>query len=512
MEKNDFVNISIEDMTEEGMGIGHVDNMAVFVKDTCPGDVAEIRIVKVKKTYAFGRLERLISPSEYRIDPKCPVAKQCGGCTLQHISYEKELELKKNRVSSCLQRIGGIENPDQYLEQVCGMEVPERYRNKMQFPVSRRDRGNVYGGENSSLSVFSCKSRTVLGFYAGRTHSLIPVKDCVIGHEVNKYISDGVIRWADNYQISIYDEERGQGLLRHVLTRVGFRTGQLMVCIVVTSKKVPYTDKLVAELSKQVEKYKSDHPDEEFRLRSVVMNINKEKTNKILGDKTILINGQDYITDYIGDIKFHISAQSFYQVNPKQTVRLYSKVLEYAELTGKETVWDMYCGIGTISLFLAKSAGKVYGVEVVPQAIEDARDNASLNDIENVEFFVGKAEDVVTNWYNVSGKSHIDVVVVDPPRKGCDEKLLETIVDMKPDKMIYVSCDPATLARDLKYLLSNGFNMEKYSVYDQFSRSMHVETVVLLDNKKARAKDYVEIGIDAEDYYRIKGSEKKEKE
>ncbi len=480
MEKNDIFNIRIEDMTDEGLGIGHVDGMAVFVKDTAPGDVAEIRIVKVKRSYAFGRLEKLIEASADRVEPSCPVARQCGGCTLQHISYEKELELKSDRVANCLKRIGGIDSPEQYLEGVYGMDEPERYRNKMQFPVSRRDRPEVYGSEKGSMSVFSCKSRTVLGFYAGRTHSLIPIKDCIIGHRVNKYIIDAVIRWADNYKISVYDEKTGEGLLRHVLTRVGFKTGQLMVCIVVSNKKVPYTDKLVAELSRQVDRYKAECSDESFRLRSVVMNINKERTNKILGNETILLNGQDYITDYIGDIKFHISAQSFYQVNPWQTSRLYGKVMEYAGLTGKETVWDMYCGIGTISLFLSKAARKVYGVEIVPQAVSDARDNAALNDIENVEFFVGKAEDVVTNWHEVSGKGHIDVVVVDPPRKGCDEKLLDTIIDMKPDRMIYVSCDPATLARDLKYLIARGMNLEKYSVYDQFSRSMHVETVCLL--------------------------------
>ena len=486
MEKNEIYEVTIEDMSEDGAGIGHIDGIAIFVKDTVVGDKAKVRIVKVKKNYMFGRLEELISPSEFRVEPECPVARQCGGCTLQHISYEEELELKKNRVLNCLSRIGGIEHPEAYLEGVFGMgENCFRYRNKMQFPIGRNKEG-----------------KTVTGFYAGRTHTLIETEDCILGHPVNRYITDAVSKWADKNIISVYDEKSCKGLLRHILTRVGRRTGELMVCLVINGKKSFVEEELIEALKASVDKYNADYKNginglsrymsseqDEITLASVVLNINQENTNKILGDRTVCIYGTDYITDYIGDIQFRISAQSFYQVNPLQTEKLYQKALEYADLNGSEKVWDMYCGIGTISLFLSKKANQVYGVEIVPQAIEDAKKNAKLNDIKNAEFFTGSAEDVVTEMYMGTSESDhkecidkykADVVVVDPPRKGCDDKLLQTIKMMEPRRMVYVSCDPATLARDLKTLLASGFTLEKFSVYDQFSRSMHVETVCLL--------------------------------
>ncbi len=480
MNKNEIYEINIEDISEEGLGIGHVNGMAVFVKDTVPGDVADIRIVKLKKSYAYGRLEEIITPSLDRVEPVCPVARRCGGCTLQHISYEAELGLKKNKVLNVLRRIGGIENPEDYLENVYGVcrtsssddvrqeFCPYRYRNKMQFPVGISD------------------GKPVMGFYAGRTHDIIPIDDCHIGHEINKFIIEAVSSWIERCDISVYDENTGKGQLRHVLTRVGFKTGELMVCLVVNGKKITHVEELLDYLKSAVEEYKEhlikcpdNSNDIDIKLTSVVYNINTKKTNKILGDETKVIYGSEYITDYIGDTRFEISAQSFYQVNPIQTEKLYGKALEYAGLTGDETVWDMYCGIGTISLFLAKKARKVYGVEIVPQAIEDARRNAEINELENVEFYVGKAEEVVPKWYEEMNDT-IDVVVVDPPRKGCDEKLLETIVQINPKKMVYVSCDPATLSRDIKYLSEHGWKLNMYSVYDQFSRSMHVETVALL--------------------------------
>ena len=490
MEKNELFEISIEDMSEEGLGIGHIDGMAVFVKDTVIGDTAQIRIVKVKKSYAFGRLERIIEASPFRIEPLCPIARQCGGCTLQHIDYKKELEIKKERVESCLSRIGGIEDVENYLDEVCGAKSPYHYRNKMQFPVGVRNDAASGSGRRDHFDMFSSRSNTVLGFYAGRTHSLIPLDDCKLGHGVNKSVISAFTRWADRYRISVYNEETGEGILRHVITRVAFRTGELMVCLVASTKKVPELDKLVSELTKEVEKYRAGGNN--ASLKSVMLNVNKEKTNRIMGDETILINGRDYIVDYIGNVRFQISAKSFYQVNPVQTEKIYNKVLEYASLTGDQIVWDMYSGIGTISLFLAQNARKVYGVEIERKAVSDAKLNAEINDIENVDFFVGKAEEVVPDWmetgigeYDSSSHSfrrRVDVVVVDPPRKGCDEKLLETITYMKPHKMIYVSCNPATLARDLKYLLENGFKLEMYSVFDQFSRTMHVETVCLLSS------------------------------
>ena len=343
MEKNDIFRFTIEDMSDEGMGIGHAMGMVVFVKDTVVGDEAEVRIVKVKKSYAYGRLEQLITPSPYRVEPFCPVAKQCGGCTLQHIDYKKELEIKRNKVKNCLSRIGDIPEPEEFLEGVYGCKSPNRYRNKMQFPVSTRDGGNVVGGSKDHFDAFSCRMNTVLGFYAGRTHSLIPIEDCKIGHRVNKVIIAAVSRWADRYHISVYNEETGEGILRHVLTRVAFRTGELMVCLVTSTRNVPELDKFVYEVSKEVDKFRAGGNN--IRLKSVVMNINRDRTNRILGDKTILIHGQDYITDYIGDVAFQISAESFYQINPVQTQALYEKALEYADLSGEEIVWDMYCGI-----------------------------------------------------------------------------------------------------------------------------------------------------------------------
>lgn len=471
MKKNDIFCVKIEDISEEGLGIGHIDGMAVFVKGTAVGDVADVRLVKLKKTYAFGRLERIVEPSPYRVTPDCPVADKCGGCTLQHMSYESELELKKTKVLSCLERIGGIEDPEQYLEGVFGMEDSYlRYRNKMQFPVG------VKKVEKDGAEAFE----TAVGFYAGRTHSIIPVDDCLTGHEVNKYVIDAVKSWIDSGSVSVYDERTGKGLVRHILTRVGKKTGELMVCLVINGREVPESERLVEGLKKAVESY--IHKVEEkkisvlLELKSVVLNINKESTNRIMGDRSVVLYGEDFIRDKIGDLTFRISPESFYQVNPVQTEKLYDKALEYAELTGAEDVWDMYCGIGTISLFLAKNAGKVRGVEIVPQAIEDAKKNAAENDITNAEFYVGKAEDVVNEW----DAGRPDVIVVDPPRKGCDEKLLETICGAAPERVVYVSCNPATLARDLKYLIERGFKIEKLSIYDQFCRSLHVETVVKL--------------------------------
>ncbi|MBO6165698.1 MAG: 23S rRNA (uracil(1939)-C(5))-methyltransferase RlmD [Eubacterium sp.] len=471
MQKNDIYEIEIEDMSDDGAGIGHVDGMAVFVKDTAPGDTAEIKIIKVKKSYAFGRLMQLIKPSEDRVEAPCEVARQCGGCTLQHVNYNAQLRLKRNKVENCLKRIGGIENASELCEEVLGMEDnPFRFRNKMQFPIGKDRDGNA-----------------VLGFYAQRTHSIIPIEDCMTGHGVNKYIIDVVKDYINKNKISVYDEEKGTGLLRHLITRIGFTTGELMVALVINGDDVPEKAQLVKGLEEAVQKYEeeacaADGEKKTLYLTSVMLNINKENTNRIIGFESKRIFGRDFIYDYIGDVRFRISVESFFQVNPYQTGRLYGKALEYAGLTGEETVWDMYCGIGTISLFLSKKAKKVYGVEIVPQAIEDARGNAELNQITNTDFFVGKAEDVVTDIYSSGGDgSHADVVVVDPPRKGCDGKLLDTLISMKPERIVYVSCDPATLARDIKILSEEGgYTLNKYSVCDMFSHSGHVETVALL--------------------------------
>ncbi|MBQ9936587.1 MAG: 23S rRNA (uracil(1939)-C(5))-methyltransferase RlmD [Lachnospiraceae bacterium] len=493
LKKNDIYEITIEDIGNDGEGIGHIPEpgadrgIAVFVKDAVIGDVASVKIIKVKKSYAYGRLMEVITPSPYRMEPVCPNARRCGGCSIMHMSYEKQLDYKWNKVKNCLERIGGVSNVADIMEPIYGMDKPYNFRNKMQFPVGLDRDGKVQ-----------------VGFYAGRTHSIIDLEQCHIGHPVNDYIvaelRPWLQKWQDKIGCFIYDEEAHKGLVRHILTRVGFVTGELMVCLIINGNGIgkfvgdmKAEEELKVAVERAVTRYNLDYATKDYfleiKLTSLSININRDKTNRILGDKCKTLFGQDYISDYIGDIKFNISPMSFYQVNPAQTKVLYDKAVEYAGLTGNEVVWDMYCGIGTISLSLAKKAGKVYGVEIVPQAIEDAKINARINDLENTEFFCGKAEEVVPAFYRGeigggqadagSGK-HPDVIVVDPPRKGCDSVLLDTIHAMAPKRLVYVSCDPATLARDVKILTEKGFKLEKVAVVDQFGHSGHVETVVLL--------------------------------
>ena len=472
--KNEDYQVLIEDMGNDGEGIGHVQGMTVFVKDAVVGDLAEVKIVKVKKNIAYGRLMKLITPSPYRVKPVCDKAKRCGGCTMQQVSYEQQLEYKWNKVKNCLQRIGKMENVEAIMEKPAyGMNNPFHYRNKAQFPVGRDKNGNV-----------------VIGFYAGRSHDIIDTESCAIGAPVNDQIVAIVRSFIEDNHISTYDEETGRGLVRHILIRVGFTTKEIMVCLVTNGNKLPHSEILIDELVKI------------DGMTSICLNVNMENTNRILGDKCITLWGQSYITDYIGDIKYQISPLSFYQVNPVQTNVLYNKALEYADLSGDETVWDMYCGIGTISLFLAQKAKKVYGVEIVPQAIDDARHNAEINGITNAEFFVGKAEEVVPDIYKKGGDgSHADVVVVDPPRKGCDQVLLDTLVHMAPERIVYVSCDPATLARDVKILQEKGYEAKKVAVVDQFCHSGHIETVVKLSLKKDIPKIEVTMEPDEESNY-----------
>ncbi len=454
LKKNDILTVIIQDLGSEGEGIAKVEGYPIFIKDAVPNDVVKIKIIKAKKTYGYGRVEEIIEPSKDRVEPKCPVARQCGGCSLQHYSYEKQLEYKQNKVKNCLERIGGLVGIEEKMEPILGMEEPWYYRNKAQFPVGKNKDGKI-----------------VTGFYAGRTHSIIDNTHCYIQAKINETILEMIKEFLQEYQIAPYEEESHQGLVRHILTRVGFVTGEIMVCLVLNGEVLPNADKLIERLIKI------------DGMKSISINSNKEKTNKILGNKVITLWGSDTITDYIGDVKYQISPLSFYQVNPIQTKVLYKKALEYAQLKGEETVWDLYCGIGTISLFLAQKAKQVYGVEIIPEAIEDARKNAKLNGMDNVEFFVGKAEDVLPEQYE-KNKVYADVIVVDPPRKGCDETLLNTMVTMQPKRIVYVSCDPATLARDLKILCANGYEVEKVQVVDQFGHTAHVETVCLLNCKK----------------------------
>lgn len=578
--KNDSVTVAIEDLGAEGEGIGKVDGFTLFVKDAVPGDVVEAKIVKSKKNYAYARAEKVITPSPFRVEPKCIYHRQCGGCQLQALSYEKQLEFKQRKIRNNLIRIGGFspEYIDERMEPVIGMEEPFYYRNKAQYPVGTDRDGNV-----------------ITGFYAGRTHSIIANTECHLGVSENKEILEVILKHMRRYNVSAYDETTGKGLVRHVLIRKGFTSGEIMVCLVINKtscdrpmeqpacsmgKRNINTDTLAFDpVSEQAEFI----PEQNILLEkliaikgmtSVSVSINTERTNVIMGKEIYTLWGSPVISDTIHvrdmqkegypftgkELTFHISPLSFYQVNPVQTEKLYSLALEYAGLTGEETVWDLYCGIGTISLFLAGSARKVYGVEVIPQAIEDARENAKRNGIRNAEFFVGKAEEILPGFYErgagsgdieigkAEGKEnkdikeeakdiektafmdiktedagirnigrtdidaesspgilkkercagminkpesdldmdmlHPDVIVVDPPRKGCDESCLFTMLKMKPKRIVYVSCDSATLARDLKVLCGGGYEIVKIRGVDQFGMTVHVETVVLMSRTK----------------------------
>lgn len=514
LEKNREYEMSIEDMGNEGEGIGHIAGVAVFVKDTVPGDVVRIKIIKVKKNYAFGRLMEVISPSGYRVEPICPHARKCGGCTVMHVSYEKQLAWKQDKVKNCLQRIGGIADVETKMEPIIGMECDKsfpaiRYRNKAQFPVKRDKEGKL-----------------AIGFYAGRTHSVVDTDVCYLQNEVNDEIIRRFRSFMQKYAVEPYDEESHTGLVRHILTRVGRRTGEVMVCLIINGDVLAgrteggIYGKDGRKVKEQRESGLDGNDDREtkgeqkngkgFKIKpekiirkgtfrnveqefieymldipgitSISINTNKEKTNRILGEHCRTIWGEDFITDYIGNVKYQISPLSFYQVNPEQTEKLYAKALEYANLHGDETVWDLYCGIGTISLFLAQKAKKVCGVEIVPEAIEDARRNAKINSIGNVEFFVGKAEEVLPEQYRKT-KEHADVIVVDPPRKGCDAVAIDTMIKMAPERIVYVSCDPATLARDVKVLVAAGYSVEKVCAVDQFGHCGHVESVCLLHRR-----------------------------
>ena len=480
--KNDLVTVEIEDITSEGEGIGKLSGYPLFIKDTVPGDTVVARITKTKKTYAYARLEKVVTPSPFRVEPSCAFHRQCGGCQLQTISYEKQLEYKEKKIRDNLVRIGGFD-PDwvqEHMEPIIGMEEPLRYRNKAQYPVGTNKEGQL-----------------ITGFYAGRTHSIIANTNCLLGAEENRVILEEILNFMEENRISAYDETTGKGLVRHILIRKGFTSGEVMVCLVIN-----YRGRQGTEIS-----YLPKQKDLILRLEkipgmtSISVNINTKNTNVIMGREVHTIWGETTISDTIhvrdmsregfpftgDDLIFKISPLSFYQVNPTQTEKLYSLALEYAGLTGKETVWDLYCGIGTISLFLARKAKQVYGVEIVEQAILDARENAARNHIENARFFTGKAEEVLPDYYAGKleetpepGMLHPDVIVVDPPRKGCDEACLSTMLKMQPERIVYVSCDSATLARDLRILCDGGYEIKRVRGVDQFGMTVHVETVVAL--------------------------------
>lgn len=457
MKKDDIIDLKIEDLTFEGLGIGHAQGMAFFVKDSVIGDLVRAKVIKLKKSYGYARVIEILEKGSQRISPACPSARACGGCQLQMMSYSSQLDFKEKKVKNALMRIGGFTEGEFEFLPIIGMnnaasgeEAPFRYRNKAQFPIGKDKNGEL-----------------TAGFYAGRTHSIIPQTDCILGFPENSAILEIVLDHMRKYNIKAYDEKTGAGLIRHVMTRKGFFTGELMVCLVINGDTVPFSDELAQRLG------------EVQGMASVVTSINTENTNVIMGIRGECLLGREYIEDCIGDVRYRISAASFFQVNPVQTRRLYETVLDYAGLDGSQVVWDLYCGIGTISLFLAKKAHKVFGVEIIADAVRDARENARLNKIENAQFFEGKAEEIIPAKYE---KDHIsaDVMVVDPPRKGCERALLETMLLMHPKRIVYVSCDPATLARDLKILCEGGYTLQKVQPCDMFPHTVHTETVCLL--------------------------------
>ncbi|MFC4388959.1 23S rRNA (uracil(1939)-C(5))-methyltransferase RlmD [Gracilibacillus marinus] len=448
VKKNEEIELVFEDITHEGAGVGKVNGYPLFVPNALPGEKALVKVIHVKKNFGFGKVLNRIQVSEERVDPPCNVYEKCGGCQLQHMSYEMQLDMKRKQVENTLRKIGHIEGIP--IHDTIGMEEPWRYRNKVQIPV---------GSKNGEL---------ITGFYRQRSHDIIEDMDrCIITDETNDRLVEAVRAIADRLGISAYNEETHRGVLRHIMVRTGQVTKQSMVVIVTRKENVPELDAVVKEITKAFPE-----------VKSIVQNINPERTNVILGRKTKLLWGEEYIYDKIGDIQFAISAKSFYQVNPIQTKKLYDKALEYASLTGAETVIDAYCGIGTISLFLAQKAKKVYGVEVVPEAIADAKANAKLNQIDNAEFFVGQAEKVMP-WWKAQGL-HPDVIVVDPPRKGCDEAFLQAMIEMKPKRIVYVSCNPSTLARDLRILEDGGFKTVEVQPVDMFPQTTHVECIALM--------------------------------
>ena len=588
--KNDLVVLEIIDLTEEGQGVGKCDGLVFFVKGTVMGDLVEAKILKVKKNYAYAKVEKLLKASPYRATPLCPVAGKCGGCQLQHLSYEKELEWKEDRIAQSLIRIAGIPEEEVHAkgEGILGGKT-ERYRNKAQYPVQNGRELHVETeqiGENSTLdrkekTAKNCivdgkregniNSMSVvrkellglkMGFYGFHSHHIIEAEDCLINSAENPLILNCIKDWAREYKISGYEEETGKGLLRHIFLRKGFSTGEILLCLVLNGKSLPHGKELWerllglplrveagglqrgAEVSCRMDaeseadgrcgvhtereadihcgvdaKSEADihcgmdaqsEADEHYgknrkfpgKIVGLSMNINEGRGNAILGRETLCLYGKDSIEDKIGELSFSISAPSFYQVNPMQTEKIYGKALEYAALTGEETVWDCYCGIGTISLFLAQKAKKVYGLEIVPEAIENAKKNAEKNGLHNTEFYVGAAEEVLPKWVEEQKREGkdvgnlVDVVSLDPPRKGCDEACLSAVLELSPKRIVYVSCDPGSLARDMKYLREGGYTLMKWVGIDNFPRTGHVETVALLSKLDVDKHIDVEIKLD----------------
>ncbi|MGM0899098.1 MAG: 23S rRNA (uracil(1939)-C(5))-methyltransferase RlmD [Bacillota bacterium] len=445
--KNDRLSVYVEDLTHDGAGVAKVEGYPLFIKEALPGETVTVHVLKTLKSYGFAKLISIEEKSADRIDAPCPVFEICGGCQLQHLSYEGQLKYKEKVVSDAMARLGKL--PDVPVHPVKGMDNPWRYRNKSQIPFGLDD------------------GRVVAGFYQPRSHRIADTDICLIQTPEADTLMASLKRNLQDMGIEPYEEKTHRGMLRHVVIRKGRVTGELMVVLVTKKQKFPQAERAV-------ELIRAALPD----VTSIMQNVNPEKTNVIFGNDTINLWGKDIIEDRIGDVRFEISARSFYQVNPEQTEVLYGQALDYAGLTGTETVIDAYCGIGTISLFLAQRAKFVMGVEIVPQAIEDAKRNADLNGFTNTLFEAGPAEEVIPRWYK-DGKE-ADVLVVDPPRKGCDEALLQTMLEQKPERIVYVSCNPATLARDLRILEDGGYRTQEVQPVDMFPQTTHVECVAWL--------------------------------
>ena len=463
VKKNDLADIFIEDMTNEGEGVGKADGFAFFVKDTVIGDEVRIRATKMKKSYGYGRLEKILKPSPDRVEPVCPVSRQCGGCQIQSMSYEAQLKFKKNKVKNNLIRIGGFskEYIDDITEDIIGDDREFNYRNKAQFPVGKDREGNI-----------------ITGFYAGRTHSVISCTDCAIGVRENDIILKTILKLMKRYGISAYDENTGTGLVRHILLRKGFKTGQIMICLVINGDKIPAEDDVVSGL---LEINGTLNHEYGSSIESVSYSINKEATNVIMGDNYHVIYGKGTIEDTLMGLSFTISPLSFYQVNPLQTEKLYEEAIAYADIKENEEVWDICCGIGTITLAMAREAHRVHGIEIIPQAIEDARENAKRNGIDNAEFICAAAEEYLPSH---ADEIHADAIVMDPPRKGMDERALEAVLTVSPSRIVYVSCDSATLSRDLKFLCEHGYELKKIRPVDMFPQTIHCEVIALLNAVK----------------------------
>lgn len=451
VQKNDRITVSIEDLTHDGAGVAKIDGYPLFIVGALPGETAEVHVLKTLKSYGFAKLIEIITPSEHRVAPPCHVFDECGGCQVQHLSYEGQLMWKQQMVKNAMERLAKL--PHVPVLPVKGMDNPWRYRNKSQIPFGIQD------------------GRVVAGFYQTRSHEIADTDVCIIQTEEADEILREMKKELGRLGIAPYNEKTNQGMLRHVVIRKGRATGEIMVVLITKKKKFPQQVEAVAAIKRILP-----------QVTSIIQNVNEEKTNVIFGEKTITLWGKDAIEDLIGDVRFEISARSFYQVNPEQTEVLYQKALDYAQLTGTETVIDAYCGIGTISLFLAKQAKQVLGVEIVPQAIEDAKRNAEINGLHNTYFEAGPAEVVIPKWYK-EGKT-ADVLVVDPPRKGCDEALLQTILEQKPTRIVYVSCNPATLARDLRILEDGGYETKEVQPVDMFPQTTHCEAVAWLELRK----------------------------